>query len=496
LLVELQDPRRCADATLLAQQVAPPAELRARLDDLREQIDSVALLANSQPRSASDKAIRLVAEARELGFTPALAEALALDAKIATRLFEHQRALVSTREAARLAKAIGDTRLEFHCLRSLVELTTKQLDDPERAADLLALMLGSFEQLGRPLDLLAEALFAESELAYLREDFASAELLRRRALEQRRAELDESDLRIDHVEIALANVLAEQGRLDEAVDIYEALLTRLRAMLGPIHPEVATVEFNLALTALESNAPALARKHVERALTIQRQVYGSDSAKIAPALVVLAQARAAEDDLEGALAAAREAWPLEQQLDPHNGERGNSLRFEAQLLNALERFDEALVFHEHLEAELGPGLSAAERAMINHTIGWLLCRVGEHERARFRFGAGQHSDNADVAARAQLGLAEVEFAANDLPQAAARLARALEQIERLAPGPLRDEPLGEARLLQLRLAAARGASAEEINERIEQVRRTYSTVTMPAFVSDGLRKFGAQPEGQ
>jgi tetratricopeptide (TPR) repeat protein/predicted Ser/Thr protein kinase len=446
LLLELGDPRRCIDASALAERVAAPPQLAERVAKLHEHLDEVALLRRAQPRRASIESQALVGEARELGFDPLLAEALALDGKVAAMVLDHPRAQARLREAAQLAKAIGDARLEFGCLREFVALTSEQLADPERSADLLALMLGNFEQLGRPSDLLAETLVAQSELARLRGELDAAESFLRRAIEQRRLDLDESDLRVEQLEIDLANVVADQGRLGTAITLYEQLLDQLRRKLGPRHPEIATVQTALAITLVEAGEPGQARAPIEQALDIRREVYGPASAKLAPLLIVLAQVETAEGQFDAALAATREAWPLERRLARDDSDRGNSLRIEGALLTALERYQEALDVHLLLEREV-ERLDARDRLALEQSIGWLLCRVDRCAEARTRFEAVLRGDEREFGLLAQIGLVEVELATGEPERACVRLESTIVQLEQQPSFALRPEVLAEARQL-------------------------------------------------
>ncbi|PRP99976.1 serine/threonine-protein kinase [Enhygromyxa salina] len=492
LLQELGDPSQCADASVLADQLPPPAELASRVAQLRAHIDRVAVLMHVRPREAGVEAGVVVARARELGYRPALAEALTLDGKIAIRLLDDVRALDSLREAAREAKAVGDARLEFVCLRELVRLTTQQLEDPERAADLVALMLGSFEQLGRPPRLLAPSLIAQSELARARGDNAEAELHLREAAEYLRESVDDGDVNLEQVELLLANLLGEQGKLEESRRLYEQLLGRLRAALGPRHPSVATVEFNLGLTLFEIGSGGLAIAHIERALSIQREAFGSDAPKIAPALVILAQVRALEGDLEGALLAAREAWPLERALASGNSERGSSLRLLAALLGSLDRYQEALETWELIERELGSTQSPLERAMTTHTIGWYAYRVGEVERARERFEQAVTYEDPQVRLAARLGLAEIALGAGAASEAREQVEELLVKLEGLPPSESKQATIAEAHYIRLRCLVESRQPDEVIAESREQVRVVYKEIFMPKYIRDELARLDAK----
>lgn len=489
LLQELDDPRQCADGAWLASHDSTPAEIAPHVAELGQRIDQIALVLRVEPAAADGPAAAVVEEARRLAFAPTLAEALALDGEVSLALLEQERASASLREAMQIARATGDTRLEFDCLRQLVRLTTTQFDDPERAADLVALMLGIFELLGQPADLFVETLLAQSEVAALRGDLQDTEQLLSRALEQLPVQNDGDDLRREDVQLRLANVFAAQGRPAEMIGTYEALLTRLRDSLGPRHPSVATIEFNLAHSLIEIGDPERALEYVERALRHQRDAYGTESPKSAPALILLAQAKAGTGDVDGAVAAAREAWLLEQKLASGNSERGNSLRLQAALLDVLGRYQEALDVWLLIEKELRTSMPPIEQAMTDHSIGWLLCRVGHFERARSRFERAIQSGQFEVRPFAELGLAEVELAAGRVREAHARVVDLVAEFERLPVSEPTLAALAEAKFIRLQCMAKRGATTAQLSDGARQVRQAYSESIIPVYIEAQLAAF-------
>src|SRR5690606_12012183 len=239
-------------------------------------------------------------------------------------------------------------------------------------------------------------------------------------------------------------------------------------------------------TLLDAGEVQRAREHAERALAVQRAAYGADSVRIAPALVVVAQARAATGEIEAALDAAREAWRLEQQLAAEDSERGNSLRFEAALLDGLGRYPVALAATELLVTEIGPNVSPIERAMHEHTAGWLMCRVDRCAEAGPRFRQSLASGHQQTRLYARLGLAQVALARGQVDEAQAELDDLRPALEQLAPAEGRAEALAELEFLALRCASTRGDDHDQLRARLEQVELAYADIDVPVYVEQAL----------
>lgn len=84
--------------------------------------------------------------------------------------------------------------------------------------------------------------------------------------------------------VNLAGMLAELGDLSEAARLYDEVLVRREARLGPDHPETAAVRVNAAAVARASGHEAQAVELLEAALTVWRRTKGEGHPDVATAL--------------------------------------------------------------------------------------------------------------------------------------------------------------------------------------------------------------------
>lgn len=185
----------------------------------------------------------------------------------------------------------------FEPSRQAAEAALAAIDAPSRRSEreLRAEILASLTTLARDRsDYQASADYARRALAERRElfgadslpaadstaalgyallklgDFEAAEPLLERAVAAHEALAAQSD-QIAPFE-QLASLYVDQGRFDEAKDLYRQSLERSRRIHGPGHPETATRENNLAALHYRTGELAEAATHYENALAIQREL--------------------------------------------------------------------------------------------------------------------------------------------------------------------------------------------------------------------------------
>jgi len=111
----------------------------------------------------------------------------------------------------------------------------------------------------------------------------------------------------------LADVLRDQGRLDEAGALYRATLQRQREALGPDDGDTLRTASALAELELRSGKPEAAAAHIEAILNDEVRVRGEGHPDTLSSLVTLARARIAQgrytDAAELAARAEREGGP-------------------------------------------------------------------------------------------------------------------------------------------------------------------------------------------
>ncbi|HEY1548313.1 MAG TPA: serine/threonine-protein kinase [Kofleriaceae bacterium] len=335
----LPDVSACADTAALASGVAAPnAVTNASVTAVR------GMLARARAQrklahytQARDLASTAVADARALGYAPAIAEAL-LELGTEQSKLADRAAAATLAEAMRTALAAGanDTAI-VAAARRIAELD----DTPARfpAADELAKIAAALAEHSPPpaatrveLDNAISALLGEegnldaSQARYEQTlAFATKQLgpddphtihiisqlallsIKRHHWNDARASLQhvaDAEQRIygaDHPEYAtaldnLANVDAELGESAKSKELRERALAIRIAALGPAHPEVASSYINLGAVYNEAGDFATAKAYFEKALAIDSKVWGNDSVQIDTELVDLGNTVAHQGD--------------------------------------------------------------------------------------------------------------------------------------------------------------------------------------------------------
>ena len=120
-------------------------------------------------------------------------------------------------------------------------------------------------------------------------------------------------------------IRANQGRFDEARELFDRALAVAEREFGPNHPAVAESLLNLAFVANFRGDEPAARSLVERAVAILEADDGGDPLALANALNSHASTVAASGDTEAALPIARRSIDLYRQHGPDSPQRIGAL---------------------------------------------------------------------------------------------------------------------------------------------------------------------------
>ncbi len=367
----LPRPEACANREALLAAVEPPVDLATAraVDQLRRDLDRVRALERvGDVRAGLEASRHAAARATELGYRPAMAEALrqrgaleelsGLYAEAAETLAQAHAdavAVAHDEEAARAAEllvfVVGARRGELdHALEwariAQAELERAGLSDDD--SRLLASLgqayrvAGKFDEARRhTLDAIASlerrvphddplvAMYRNNLGDILRElgDFEGAKTELGRALDIWRRSYGE-----DHPKVAmplnnLASVHLQLGEYDRAEAHYRAALAIRERSLGVDHPMVATTLANLAAVLRRTERYDEARSAMERALTITRNRLGDDDVRLAGMVQGLGLLAADEGDHVQALQYVDQAVALwEKHLPPDHPDLGRGFQ--------------------------------------------------------------------------------------------------------------------------------------------------------------------------
>ncbi len=368
----------------------------------------------------------MAAESAELGAT--LAEACFVEGRALDELARDGEARDRLLRAGELAEAHGLDALAPKIWFSLARLCAtdlEQLADAERFAaqgDAATLRLGGSSSAE------IDAAIARSEIATLH----GAPGVSAAHLERVLPRIPLGSLRRLEIVERLAHLAALDGDFSRAHTLYTEVLAQRSRVLGPRNSNVLATRFNLARLAWAQGEWRRAKSELGELLADESAVQPG-SVGTAATLVLLAQTEQMLGELEAARVHAEQAWELERtQLPPEHSERGNALI----VLSAIHaaRGDDAATLRVDLMrlAELDAVGSTRDLVPLSNNIGWLLCELGECERAgpyydRVRRASGDPLSQVE----ARHGLARVALARGDTIEAQRGFEQALVEVAAL-----------------------------------------------------------------
>jgi tetratricopeptide (TPR) repeat protein len=268
----------CADAKVLLDPVQPPRDAvsRARADAIADRVAvAQAQFEAGHIRDSEHTAAAAVAEARSLGHSPTLANALFALGAAQHRGGDGAAAEKTFRDAIRAAEAGRDDALKADAMTVMLLVG----DDPSRSAAMIALADDAkavLQRLGdddartaKLLDNLGVVLRAAGKLDDALADHKRALAIRDRILAQ-----DDPALAITANNVGA--VLFDQGKADEAIPYFERAKAIWERALGPRHPQVAYAYNNLGSVRWQQGKLAEALELQERGLAIRKDALGPD----------------------------------------------------------------------------------------------------------------------------------------------------------------------------------------------------------------------------
>lgn len=375
----------CADIRGLSAPVRPPADraMRVRVDALRTRLARIKALELGQAREGMAQIGPAVAEARQLGYGPILAEALLRQGMLATRTGQYEPAQQALEEAVWTAIAAGAEVTAAQAESQLVEVTARQQHAGEglrwaRAAEAALTHLGGAQELIR-----AQLAHSMGEAYYTLNKWPESVAQYRRAIEIRERLLGLKNLEVATSLGGLGNALRAQGQAHEAVERHRRALAIWEKVLGPEHPQLARPLNNLGNSyAAAGDAPAAA-DCLRRALALREAVLGPAHVLVAQSHESLGRVLRAQGRSGEAAAQYRQAlraYEKAASVDAVNDwvALGELLRLEGRHEEAVEALEQGLRVAEKVPDEpesLGVSRFALARALWD-------TRRSERTRAR------------------------------------------------------------------------------------------------------------------
>ena len=374
----------CADSAGLRAPTKPPADgpRRLKVESIRERLARVrALQLGGKYADGEAKAALLVAEAREVGYRPAEAEALLALGRLQQAQAKYSEASKSLLDAALAAQAGGSERVATYAYADLGLTDGKLLGKPERGHQSARQAKALLEHLGPDQRLMARILRTEGQSYDFEGKYADALASYQQAL-QLVAEAGAGD---DGVSTAtlhqdIGEELRGLGRPKEALVSHRKALELWEAASGPRHPHVAVALNSLLADNAEMGAPASESLELgRRALAIREEALGPDHQDVAISLQNLAILLNQDGKRDEALALLRRALDIKERTQ---GKEKPSVAFTlcamAQTLDEQGKPQEGIPLVERAvairEKALGPAHPLMVETLVN--LGHLYEKVG------------------------------------------------------------------------------------------------------------------------
>ena len=440
--VALPEPARCGDVDALLSGLAPPPDaIAAEVEQLRTNLAELDALANTgRWRQGLPLAELAVAEARQSGYGPILAEALLTHARLLAGVGEGEQAVEQLQDALDEAERSGHDGLVPRIAIELVSLSIYARPDPIRGRVWARRALASLDHVDEHGYLRTRGVWMLANLDRLDGSYAPAEKALREAISlldtHTPGHPDRGKMLND-----LGIAIAASGELELARETYDEALKASISSFGAAHPQVGNVYFNLARLEVEQGNLDGARTQFEHARRIYVDAHGPRHRDVGSVEMALAVIDLGSNRLEQAKAHATLADQIYTvELADDNVDRAEPRMVLGHIAFADEKLDEAL---EHYRAALALQQAALppghiEMAGTHTNLGLVqLMRgdadaaVGELEQALDLLEAGTGVDPGTLRmSRLYLGNALLARGApGDARHATRRLTAALEGCE-------------------------------------------------------------------
>ena len=383
-VASLEAPGACA--TVDTSGLPPPSGAAAQAEYARLSAEverAQALGRTGRPKSGLDRLRELHGAVDALAYPPLTARLLVIEGEILERVGELDRAMAQLDAATTAAVDARDPVLEARAWISLFNVAVLRKQDPVatqlrlRPAELALTRAGN--PIGPRLDLLrfrAIALAQQQKLAEAVE--AATELVAE-------AERAGDELALARALQSAATVCQWSGEPARGLPLTERALALLERLLGPDHPDLATVLATRGSLQSELGDRAAGDVSTQRALAILVAAFGADDVSTVGPLVNLANSAASSGRFDEAGTRYRRALALlDRSPEEHAAWRAQVVRNLGSMYVDAGRFDEAVpVLRKTLaDYEARFGHEHLNTADVANTLGFALRETGALAEAR------------------------------------------------------------------------------------------------------------------
>jgi tetratricopeptide (TPR) repeat protein len=200
----------------------------------------------------------------------------------------------------------------------------------------------------------ARALAALGELRETAGDQAGAAAFYRQAFDKEEAAVGKATTTADKAKLAillggLAQVFGQVVDPPEGIAVLRRSLAIDRSVLGPRHPETATVQANLAGVLLDANQVDESVRLIAEAISILEETMGEDQPRVAASSTILAFGLRAKGDFAASERNYRRALAIDERIHgPRNAQTLNDVKNLAEFLRERGKIAEAAVLEKRL----------------------------------------------------------------------------------------------------------------------------------------------------
>ncbi len=255
---ELPDLAQCADVAALRTPYAEPKEpdKKVKIDAVRAELAEAAALLRARKNDEAEVLGRKAAEeARALGSRPT--EALAwfdVGTSLAAR-GKDEEARATFLDSATIASSARDDETEARAWTALVKTVGYDLGKVEEG-ELYSRLAGvAVERAGSKPALRAPLQQHRGDMAYGKGDLLKSEPLYKDALDLNVQAYGDNSIQVARAQIDLADLMAQGGRIREALPIYESSLAKIAAIEGEGSPPmgIELIDYTETLLVLGEN---------------------------------------------------------------------------------------------------------------------------------------------------------------------------------------------------------------------------------------------------
>jgi serine/threonine protein kinase/tetratricopeptide (TPR) repeat protein len=371
-VAELPAVGRCADVPLLRAVVQPPdsAEMRASVERMRQRVAEVkALSAAGRYKDGLARAQALVAEARALGYSPLLAEALHALGRTQTFAGAPEAAPI-LEEAMLLAESSRHDRVLAEAAVDQVSLLYN-LRRPEDLRRFVPRAEATVKRLGGDQLLESWIQTAVGGMLDFEGNWQAALAAHQQALDLKLKVLARDDPDVARSLGNVANELHLLGRNAEALIANERTVAIMQKAFGDSHPVLAMYVHNRGEVRLALGRPEEARQDFERVLAIWRDELPADHMYISYPLTGIGLSHLAAGEAAAAVPFLERALVIRDRGDPPaEGFAETAFALARALWETGRDHDRARVLAERARLLVPPGRTEERRRIEQALASW------------------------------------------------------------------------------------------------------------------------------